>query len=83
MNNAGYGYLAAVEEGEEDEVRSMFEANFFGLVAVTKAVLPGMRARRTGHIVNISSIGGLVSPQIPALAITLPPSLRLKLYLRP
>jgi NAD(P)-dependent dehydrogenase (short-subunit alcohol dehydrogenase family) len=61
VNNAGYGYLAAVEEGEEDEVRSMFETNFFGLVAVTKAVLPGMRARRTGHIVNISSIGGLVA----------------------
>jgi NAD(P)-dependent dehydrogenase (short-subunit alcohol dehydrogenase family) len=61
VNNAGYGYLAAVEEGEEDEVRSMFETNFFGLVAVTKAVLPGMRARRNGHIVNISSIGGLVA----------------------
>jgi NAD(P)-dependent dehydrogenase (short-subunit alcohol dehydrogenase family) len=61
INNAGYGYLAAVEEGEEAEVRAMFEANFFGLLAVTKAVLPGMRARRTGHIVNISSIGGLVA----------------------
>ena len=61
VNNAGYGYLAAVEEGEEDEVRAMFDTNFFGLVAVTQAVLPGMRARRTGHIVNISSIGGLVA----------------------
>ena len=61
VNNAGYGYLAAVEEGEENEARAMFETNFFGLVAVTKAVLPGMRARRTGHIVNISSIGGLVA----------------------
>jgi NAD(P)-dependent dehydrogenase (short-subunit alcohol dehydrogenase family) len=61
INNAGYGYLAAVEEGEEAEVRAMFEANFFGLVAVTKAFLPGMRARRAGHIVNISSIGGLVA----------------------
>ena len=61
VNNAGYGYLASVEEGEEDEVRAMFETNFFGLVAVTKAVLPGMRARRTGHVVNISSIGGLVA----------------------
>ncbi len=60
VNNAGYGYLAAVEEGEDDEVRAMFETNFFGLVALTKAVLPGMRARRHGHIVNISSIGGLV-----------------------
>jgi NAD(P)-dependent dehydrogenase (short-subunit alcohol dehydrogenase family) len=60
VNNAGYGYLAAIEEGEEDEVRAMFDANFFGLAAITKAVLPGMRARRTGHIVNITSVGGLV-----------------------
>ncbi|RRA49907.1 oxidoreductase [Acidipila sp. EB88] len=61
VNNAGYGYLAAVEEGEDDQVRAMFETNFFGLVAMTNAVLPGMRARRSGRIVNISSIGGLVS----------------------
>ena len=61
VNNAGYGYLASIEEGEVDEVRAMFEANFFGLAAVTKAALPGMRARRFGHILNISSIGGLVA----------------------
>jgi len=61
VNNAGYGYLASVEEGEEAEVRAMFDTNFFGLIAVTQAVLPGMRARRTGHILNISSIGGLVA----------------------
>jgi NAD(P)-dependent dehydrogenase (short-subunit alcohol dehydrogenase family) len=61
VNNAGYGYLASVEEGEEPEVRAMFDTNFFGLIAVTQAVLPGMRARRTGHILNISSIGGLVA----------------------
>lgn len=61
VNNAGYGYLAAVEEGEDAPVRAMFETNFFGLVAMTKAVLPGMRARRRGHIVNLSSIGGLTS----------------------
>ena len=61
VNNAGYGYLAAVEEGEDDQVRAMFETNFFGLVATTKAVLPGMRKRKSGHIVNVSSIGGLVS----------------------
>jgi len=60
VNNAGYGYLAAIEEGEDDEVRAMFEVNFFGLVALTRSVLPGMRARRAGRIVNISSIGGLV-----------------------
>jgi NAD(P)-dependent dehydrogenase (short-subunit alcohol dehydrogenase family) len=45
VNNAGYGYLAAIEEGEDDEVRAMFETNVFGLIALTKAVLPGMRAR--------------------------------------
>jgi NAD(P)-dependent dehydrogenase (short-subunit alcohol dehydrogenase family) len=60
VNNAGYGYLAAVEEGEDLEVRAMFEANFFGLAAMTRAVLPGMRQRRSGHIINISSIAGLV-----------------------
>ena len=61
VNNAGYGYLAAIEEGEDDAVRKMFETNLFGLVDLTKAVLPGMRARKSGHIVNFSSIGGLVS----------------------
>ena len=61
VNNAGYGYLAAIEEGEDDQVRAMFETNFFGLVRMINAVLPGMRHRKTGHIVNISSIGGLIS----------------------
>ncbi|TWV53764.1 oxidoreductase [Streptomyces misionensis] len=60
VNNAGHGYLAAVEEGEDDEVRALFDTNVFGLVDTTKAVLPGMRARRRGHIVNMSSLGGLV-----------------------
>lgn len=60
VNNAGYGYLSAVEEGEDAEVRAMFDANVFGLADVTKAVLPGMRAQSSGHIVNISSMGGLV-----------------------
>ena len=60
VNNAGYGYLSAVEEGEDDEVRAMFETNVFGLANMTKAVLPGMRKRGRGHIVNISSMGGLV-----------------------
>jgi NAD(P)-dependent dehydrogenase (short-subunit alcohol dehydrogenase family) len=60
VNNAGYGYLAAVEEGEEQEIRAMFETNFFGLAALTRRVLPGMRARGHGHIINISSVGGLL-----------------------
>jgi NADP-dependent 3-hydroxy acid dehydrogenase YdfG len=61
VNNAGYGYLAAIEEGEDAAVRQMFETNLFGLIEMTKAVLPSMRERRQGHIVNLSSIGGLVS----------------------
>lgn len=61
VNNAGYGYVAAVEEGEDDEVRKLFDTNVFGLADVTKAVLPGMRARRSGHIVNVSSLGGLAA----------------------
>ncbi|WP_445161379.1 oxidoreductase [Mycobacterium sp. Dal123C01] len=62
VNNAGYGYRAAVEEGEDAEVRTLFETHFFGAVALIKAVLPGMRARRSGAIVNISSIGATVTP---------------------
>jgi NAD(P)-dependent dehydrogenase (short-subunit alcohol dehydrogenase family) len=60
VNNAGYGYLSAIEEGEDAEIRAMFETNVFGLAAVTRAVLPGMRTRRSGHIVNISSQGGMI-----------------------
>jgi NAD(P)-dependent dehydrogenase (short-subunit alcohol dehydrogenase family) len=62
VNNAGYGYRAAVEEGEVAEVATLFATNFFGAVAMIKAVLPGMRARRNGSIVNISSIGARISP---------------------
>jgi NAD(P)-dependent dehydrogenase (short-subunit alcohol dehydrogenase family) len=61
VNNAGIGYFAAVEEGEDTEIRRMFDINLFGLAAVTRAVLPGMRKRRHGFIVNFSSIGGLRS----------------------
>jgi NAD(P)-dependent dehydrogenase (short-subunit alcohol dehydrogenase family) len=60
VNNAGYGYLGAVEESDEAEVRAMMETNFFGLARMIHVVLPGMRKRRHGNIVNISSIGGLV-----------------------
>jgi NAD(P)-dependent dehydrogenase (short-subunit alcohol dehydrogenase family) len=62
VNNAGYGYRAAVEEGDEADVERLFATNFFGAVAATKAVLPGMRARRSGAIVNISSIGARIMP---------------------
>ena len=60
VNNAGYGYLAAVEEGDDADIRAMFETNFFGLAALTRAVLPVMRAQKSGAIVNISSIGGFI-----------------------
>ncbi len=61
VNSAGYGYLAAIEEGEDAAIRAQFETNVFGLLAVTRRVLPGMRARHSGHIVNLSSLGGLVA----------------------
>lgn len=60
VNNAGFGYVGALEESDEDEVRGMMETNFFGLARMIHNVLPGMRRRRHGNIVNISSIGGLV-----------------------
>jgi len=62
VNNAGYGYRAAVEEGDDADVRTLFDTHFFGAVAMIKAVLPGMRARRSGAIVNISSIGAQLTP---------------------
>jgi NAD(P)-dependent dehydrogenase (short-subunit alcohol dehydrogenase family) len=61
VNNAGIGYFAAVEESEEDQVRRMFEINVFGVGRMIHAVLSGMRKRRKGFIVNLSSIGGLRS----------------------
>ncbi len=62
VNNAGYGYRAAVEEGDDADVRTLFETHFFGTVAMIKAVLPSMRKRRSGAIVNISSIGAQLTP---------------------
>jgi NAD(P)-dependent dehydrogenase (short-subunit alcohol dehydrogenase family) len=59
VNNAGYGYQASVEEGDEAQIRAQFDANVFGLFAMTRAVLPGMRARRRGHVINITSVAGL------------------------
>ncbi|WP_281445708.1 SDR family NAD(P)-dependent oxidoreductase, partial [Paenarthrobacter nicotinovorans] len=62
VNNAGYGYRAAIEEGADADVRTLFDTNVFGPVAMIKAVLPGMRTRRSGAIVNISSIGARLCP---------------------
>ena len=61
VNNAGIGYFAAVEEGEDTEIRRMFDINVFGMGAMIRAVLPGMRKRRQGFIANVASIGGLRS----------------------
>ena len=61
VNNAGFGLLGAVEEASADEVRRLYETNVFGLLNVTRAVLPAMRERRSGHVVNISSVGGFRS----------------------
>jgi NAD(P)-dependent dehydrogenase (short-subunit alcohol dehydrogenase family) len=61
VNNAGYGYMAALEEGEDAEVRKLFDTNYFGVVDLIKAVLPGMRSRKRGHVINMSSMTGLVT----------------------
>jgi NAD(P)-dependent dehydrogenase (short-subunit alcohol dehydrogenase family) len=63
VNNAGYGYRAAVEEGDDLDVRRLFDTQLFGTVRTIKVVLPGMRARRSGTIVNLSSIGARISPE--------------------
>lgn len=65
VNNAAIGYLAAVEEGEEAQLRTLFDTNFFGVAATIRAVLPGMRARGKGAILNVSSLNGVVA--MPAL----------------
>lgn len=63
VNNAGYGYRAAVEEGEDEAVRRLFETHVHGTVRTVRAVLPQMRARRSGTIVNLSSIGARIAPE--------------------
>ncbi len=60
VNNAGIGYFGAVEESEDDALRNMFEINFFGLTKVIQAVLPIMRQQKSGHILNVASIAGLI-----------------------
>jgi NAD(P)-dependent dehydrogenase (short-subunit alcohol dehydrogenase family) len=59
VNNAGYGILSAVEEATDSEVRKNYDANVFGLLNVTRSVLPYLRRQRSGHVINLSSVGGL------------------------
>ncbi len=66
VNNAGYGHEGIVEESTLDELRDQMEVNFFGVVALTKAVLPHMRQRRAGRILNITSMGGIIT--LPGLS---------------
>ena len=61
VNNAGYGYMAAIEEGEDEPVRAMFETNVFGLIDMTKAALPTLRAQGEGFVVNLSSVAGALA----------------------
>jgi NAD(P)-dependent dehydrogenase (short-subunit alcohol dehydrogenase family) len=61
VNNAGIGYFSAIEEGDDQQVRGLFDVNVFGLSRMIRAVLPGMRRHAAGSIVNISSVGGLRS----------------------
>ncbi|MBC8158765.1 MAG: SDR family NAD(P)-dependent oxidoreductase [Alphaproteobacteria bacterium] len=61
INNAGHGMMGAVEEVSDAEARKVFDSNVFGLLNVTRAVLPFMRASRSGHVVNIGSVGGLLA----------------------
>ena len=66
VNNAGYGHEGALEESSLEEMRHQFDVNVFGAVAMMKAVLPSMRARRSGHIINITSMGGFIT--MPGIA---------------
>jgi NAD(P)-dependent dehydrogenase (short-subunit alcohol dehydrogenase family) len=61
INNAGYGHLAPLAEVSDADLRRQFDTNVFGLMAVTRAFLPAMRARRSGRILNVSSVGGRVT----------------------
>ena len=61
VNNAGYGALGALEAATEEQVKQQFDVNLFGLIAVTKAVLPGMRQQKSGTIINVSSVGGRIT----------------------
>ena len=60
VNNAGHGYYVAIEEGEQDKIRNLFETNVFSFTSLLRHILPGMRRRRNGFVVVVGSVGGLV-----------------------
>jgi NAD(P)-dependent dehydrogenase (short-subunit alcohol dehydrogenase family) len=60
VNNAGYGWVGAIEEASDEDIRKQFETNVFGVLSLTKAVLPHLRKQQSGHIINFSSVGGFV-----------------------
>lgn len=61
VNNAGYGLEGTIEEASLDEIRRQFEVNVFGAIAMIQAVLPHMRARKAGHILNVTAMGGMIT----------------------
>ncbi|MEQ5842642.1 oxidoreductase [Paraburkholderia acidicola] len=63
VNNAGYGHIAPFEQTSDEDFRAQIDTNFYGVVNLTRAVLPVMRAQRAGHIINISSVGGRIGTQ--------------------
>src|SRR5262249_49877910 len=67
VNNAGYGHYGYFEEMAAEDVRAQFETNFFGVLNVTRAALPGMRAARKGRIFNTSSLGGLLGGEMASI----------------
>ena len=81
VNNAGRGLVGTVEETSDAEARALFDVNVFGLLAVTRAVLPYMRAARSGLVVNLSSVGGFVA--WPGWGVMRPPNLRWRRCRRP
>jgi short-subunit dehydrogenase len=76
VNNAGFGIAGAIEDTSIDEAREQFEVNFFGVLRMCRAALPAMRQQKTGYIVNIGSVGGLIA--IPFKAFTAPLNSRSK-----
>ncbi len=60
VNNAGIGQAGVMEKVTLDQIKTVYETNVFGLIRLTQAVVPGMKAKKSGHIINVSSVGGLM-----------------------